>query len=168
MADGARPKCNRTRLFKTRHDARVTPHTLQVASAGVCDIEVGRGSDGRIPYARILSIDRHLGKSLTFMSRTPPFPIDSRAPRRCGTLKRGSMEKNVVLPQDLLTAVAEIARAEGKTPEEVIEEATRRLVRVRGLRSFVAENRRLAQEQGWTEADVPCLIDECRRESRGR
>ena len=97
-----------------------------------------------------------------------PFPIDSRAPRRCGTLKRGSMEKNVVLPQDLLTAVAEIARAEGKTPEEVIEEATRRLVRVRGLRSFVAENRRLAQEQGWTEADVPCLIDECRRESRGR
>jgi len=78
------------------------------------------------------------------------------------------MEKNVVLPQDLLTAVAEIARAEGKTPEEVIEEATRRLVRVRGLRSFVAENRRLAQEQGWTEADVPCLIDECRRESRGR
>jgi Arc/MetJ family transcription regulator len=78
------------------------------------------------------------------------------------------MEKNIALPEDLLTAVAEIARADGKTPEEVIEDATRRMLRIRGLRSLVAENRRSAQTQGLTEADVPRLIDEYRGESRGR
>ena len=77
-------------------------------------------------------------------------------------------EKNVALPDDLLTAVAEIARVEGKTPDELIEETTRRMLRVRGLRSFVAENRRIAEEQGLTEADVPRLVKEHRREQRGR
>jgi hypothetical protein len=78
------------------------------------------------------------------------------------------VEKNVALPEDLLAAVAEIARAESRTPEEWIEEATRRMLRVRSLRSFVTENRRLAMDQGLTEADVPRLIAEWRRESRER
>ena len=41
-------------------------------------------------------------------------------------------EKNEALPEDLLTAVAEVAQGLGRTPEEVIEAATRRyLARVR-------------------------------------
>ena len=40
----------------------------------------GRGSDGRIPYARILSIDRHLGKSLTFMSHLTGQSSDHEKP----------------------------------------------------------------------------------------
>jgi len=48
-------------------------------------------------------------------------------------------QNNVRIRDDLLSAVTEIARAEGKTPDEVIEDTTRKMLRVRGLRSFVAE-----------------------------
>lgn len=75
---------------------------------------------------------------------------------------------NVTLPDELLTAVTEIARAEGKTPDELITETTRKMLLIRGLRSFVTENRRLAEQQGFTEADVPRLVKEYRREQRGR
>lgn len=76
--------------------------------------------------------------------------------------------KTVTLPDDLYSVVVEIARAEGKTPDELIEETTRRMLQVRGLRSFVAENRRRAESQGFTEADVPRLLKESRLEHRGR
>jgi hypothetical protein len=78
------------------------------------------------------------------------------------------MEKTIALPEDLLMAVAEIAQADGKTPEQVIEEVTRQMLRVRGLRSFVAENGRVAKAQGLSESDVSRLIEESRADSRGR
>ncbi|MDZ4800085.1 MAG: hypothetical protein SGI92_18165 [Bryobacteraceae bacterium] len=75
---------------------------------------------------------------------------------------------NVTLPDELLTAVAEIARAEGKTPDELIAESTQKMLRVRGLRSFAAENCRLAEQLGLSESDVPRLVEEYRREQRSR
>ena len=72
--------------------------------------------------------------------------------------------KNVALPEDLLLAVAEIARLEGKTADELVEETTRRMLYIRGLRSFVESNRRHAEQQGFCEEDVQRLVDEHRRE----
>lgn len=77
-------------------------------------------------------------------------------------------QKNVALPEDLLLAVSELARTEGKTADELIEETTRRMLHIRGLRSFVDENRRRAQQQGFREEDVQRLLDEHRRELNGR
>src|ERR1035438_7826636 len=44
MAHGARPNCNRTRLCKTRHDARVTPHTPRSCPREV-DIRTAKSSN---------------------------------------------------------------------------------------------------------------------------
>ena len=76
--------------------------------------------------------------------------------------------KNVALPEDLLTAASEAARAEGKTAEELIETATRRYLAHDRLERFVRRNEQRARELGITESDVPRLVQEHRREKRGR
>jgi hypothetical protein len=60
--------------------------------------------------------------------------------------------------------MAETARAEGRSIDELVEEAARGLLKLRELRSFVAKNAELAAKQGLTEADVPRLIAESRAE----
>ena len=93
--------------------------------------------------------------------------IDGRKRLRYGTLrKEGAMTggKNVALPDDLLAAVAEIARTEGKTPDQVIEEATRRYLARERLDRFVGRNEQRSRELGITEADVPRIVKEFRRE----
>lgn len=77
-------------------------------------------------------------------------------------------EKNVALPEDLLTAASEVARAEGKTTDGLIEAATRRYLACERLDGFVRRNEQRARELGITEGDVPRLIHEHRREQRGR
>ncbi|MGD0773712.1 MAG: hypothetical protein ABSC05_12900 [Candidatus Solibacter sp.] len=77
-------------------------------------------------------------------------------------------EKNVALPEDLLTAVSDAARAEGKTTDELIEAVTRRYLSRERLDRFVRRNEQRARELGITEGDVPRLIHEHRREKRGR
>lgn len=77
-------------------------------------------------------------------------------------------DRNVRLPAALWSRMAEAAEAEGKTVEELLEEAALRLLKFRELRSFVAGNRELAAERGLTEADVPRLIAESRSERPGR
>jgi predicted transcriptional regulator len=72
--------------------------------------------------------------------------------------------QNISLPSELWTRVLEIARAEGKTIDELLEEAVLRFVKLRELRSFVAGNTELAAQRGLTEADVSRLIAELRRE----
>lgn len=72
--------------------------------------------------------------------------------------------QNVNLPPELWTRMSEMARAEGKTIDQVLEEAVRRFVKLGELRSFVAENTELAARRALTEADVPRLIAESRRE----
>jgi SHS2 domain-containing protein len=64
--------------------------------------------------------------------------------------------------------MVDAAQAEGKTVEELFEEAALRLLQLRELRSFVAGNREIAAERGLTEADVPRLIAESRTERPGR
>ena len=59
-------------------------------------------------------------------------------------------------------------RAGGKSIDELLEEAALRLLRLRDLRSFVAENRELAGQRGLTESDVPRLISETRQERSRR
>lgn len=76
-------------------------------------------------------------------------------------------QNNVHIPDEILDAVTVIARSEGKTADELITETTQTMLRIRGLQSFVAENRRLAERQGLTEADVPRLVKAYRHEQRG-
>jgi hypothetical protein len=75
--------------------------------------------------------------------------------------------KNVTIAPDLLERVREQAEAEGKTADELVEEAALKLLDARKnvgeLRSFVSRNRQRAEAQGLKESDVPRLIDEVRR-----
>jgi metal-responsive CopG/Arc/MetJ family transcriptional regulator len=77
-------------------------------------------------------------------------------------------EKNVALPDDLLMAVAEIARTEGKTADEVIAEATRRYLARERMDRFVRRNEQRARDLRIAESDVPRIVEDFRREQRGR
>jgi hypothetical protein len=72
--------------------------------------------------------------------------------------------RNIKLPSDLWSRMAETARAEGRSIDELVEEAARGLLKLRELRSFVAGNAEVAAKKGLTEADVPRLIAESRAE----
>ena len=78
------------------------------------------------------------------------------------------MEKNVSLPEELLTAAAEAARAEGRTADEVIAEATRRYLSRERMDRLVRRNEQRARDLGIRESDVPRIVKEFRREHRGR
>jgi hypothetical protein len=67
------------------------------------------------------------------------------------------------VPDDPRSAMETAAHAEGKTVEELFQEAACRMLKVKGLRAFVAENRAHAEAMGITKADVPRLIAETRR-----
>ncbi len=79
-----------------------------------------------------------------------------------------SMDRNVSLPSEVWSRMSEAARAEGKSVDALLEEAALRLLQVRELRSFVAENRELAAQRGLTEADITRLVAETREEHSRR
>jgi plasmid stability protein len=79
--------------------------------------------------------------------------------------KQMPTQNNVHIPDDLLRKLNVAAQAEGKTANDLVEEAARRMLRTKGLPSFVAESRAHAESLGLSEGDVPRLIDEV---SRGR
>jgi hypothetical protein len=76
--------------------------------------------------------------------------------------------RNIKLSSEVWSRISKTARAEGKSVDEVLEEAALRLLQLRDLRSFVAENRELAEQRGLKEADVPRLIAETREERSRR
>lgn len=76
------------------------------------------------------------------------------------------MEKNVALPGDLLTAVADMAQTQGKTPDQLIEAATREYLARKEWDRVTRPIARRARELGITEDDVVDLIHEWRREQR--
>jgi metal-responsive CopG/Arc/MetJ family transcriptional regulator len=76
------------------------------------------------------------------------------------------MEKNVALPDALLTAVATLAAAEGKTPDELIEFATRRYLARERLEQLVRRNEQRVVYSRITEDDVPEVVHQWRREQR--
>ena len=81
-------------------------------------------------------------------------------------------EKNATLKPDVLAALAQEAQAEGKTVDDLLDEAARKFLdtkrTISDLRSFVAENRKDMQKQGFTERDVVPKIKEYRKEKRER
>jgi len=76
-------------------------------------------------------------------------------------------EKNVSVPEELLTAMADAARAEGKTPDQLFEEAGRKLLAQRRLRRLGRYGQAQSRRLGIRPRDVPRLIAESRRERRG-
>jgi hypothetical protein len=72
-------------------------------------------------------------------------------------------DKNVSLEPELFERAEKAAQAEGKTVDKLANQAVRRELLRRGLRTFVAQNRKDAEDLGLTEADVPRLVDEVRR-----
>jgi hypothetical protein len=77
-------------------------------------------------------------------------------------------EINVTLPDDQMSAVAEAAQSAGRTPNELIVEATRRYLARQRLDRSVARNEQRARDLGITEADVPRLVKEAGHQHRGR
>ena len=75
---------------------------------------------------------------------------------------------SVTLTSKLFTELAERAKADGKTTDELVEEAARRLLSVRKLRAFTEQNRRRALAQGLKASSVSRLISEFRAGRRGR
>lgn len=76
--------------------------------------------------------------------------------------------RNIELPSELWARMAETAKAEGRSIDELVEEATLDLLKLRELRRFVAGNTEFAAEKGLTEADVPRLIAESRAQVEAR
>ena len=72
--------------------------------------------------------------------------------------------RDIKLPQEIWARISEAARAEGRSVDDLLEEAALRLLQLRDLRSFVAENRDLAEQRGLTEADLRRLVGESRAE----
>jgi predicted transcriptional regulator len=70
--------------------------------------------------------------------------------------------KNIALEPELLARAGKMAEAEGRTVDDLANEAVRRDLLRRGLKTFVAQNRKDAEEMGLTEADVPRIVDESR------
>jgi prevent-host-death family protein len=84
------------------------------------------------------------------------------------TMDRMSAQAETRGMTEEILADVQTARAEGKSVDELLEEAALRLLQIRDLRSFVAENRELAGQRGLTESDVPRLISETRQERSRR
>jgi hypothetical protein len=78
----------------------------------------------------------------------------------------GMAEKNLCIAPELYSKLEARAKVEGKTPDELGEEAVRALLIKKDLRAFVAQNRRDAEANGLTEADVVPLSEEYRNETR--
>ena len=82
------------------------------------------------------------------------------------------MEADIALKPDVLEQLAEQSRREGRSVNDLIDEAVRVLLRnrrdVADLRAFVAENEDDARRRGLSESDVARLVAESRAEQRRR
>ena len=74
--------------------------------------------------------------------------------------------KNVALEPEVFARVAAEAQKEGKTPDELANEAAKRFLASRRLQDLQQYGRQRATDMGLTEDDVPRLIAESRAERR--
>ena len=74
---------------------------------------------------------------------------------------------NLHIPDDLLAAINEVARADGKSTDQIAADAVRRYLAHRKLDELGQYGREQSRRLGLTEADLPRLIAESRRENRG-
>jgi len=75
-------------------------------------------------------------------------------------------QKNVALEPEVFARVAAEAQKEGKTPDELANEAAKRFLASRRLQDLQQYGRQRASDLGLTEDDVPRLIAESRAERR--
>jgi hypothetical protein len=76
--------------------------------------------------------------------------------------------KNIALEPELFARMTEEAAAEGRTSDELANEAAQRYLALRRLDRLQRYGLNRAQELGITEEDIPRLIAESRAEHRGR
>jgi predicted transcriptional regulator len=72
------------------------------------------------------------------------------------------------LPDELQEQIERVARDQSRPPAEVLEDAVCKYLDDQKWQSLVARGEQRAKDKGLTETDVPCLIDEVRREKRAR
>lgn len=77
-----------------------------------------------------------------------------------------SPTRSVALTDELYERASREAQAEGKTTDEIICDALTAYLSLRQLDRLHEYGRRRALELGVTEADVPRMISETRKESR--
>ena len=70
---------------------------------------------------------------------------------------------NLHVPEDLLAELQATAQAEGKTVEELAEEALRQSLQERSWQDLLAYGLETGRASGYTEADVPAIIENRRR-----
>jgi len=75
-------------------------------------------------------------------------------------------QKNVALEPEVFARVAAEAQKEGRTPDELANEAAKRFLTSRRLQDLQQYGRQRAADMGLTEDDVPRLISESRAERR--
>jgi hypothetical protein len=76
--------------------------------------------------------------------------------------------KNITLEADLFERITEEGRREGRSPDEIANEATKRYLTLRRLAALQEYGQRRADELGITEGDVSRLISNSRAEQRNR
>jgi hypothetical protein len=77
-----------------------------------------------------------------------------------------SPTRTVTLTDELYEQASQEAQAEGKTTDEITRDALIAYLAVRQLDRLQEYGQQRANELGLTEADIPRLIAEARRESR--
>ena len=75
-------------------------------------------------------------------------------------------QKNVALEPEVFARVAAEAQKEGRTPDELANEAAKRFLTSRRLQDLQQYGRQRAADRGLTEDDVARLISESRAERR--
>lgn len=79
-------------------------------------------------------------------------------------MKVGSDAESVKVPSGLLAEVRAAALEESRTTDELIVEAVQKYLKDRRWQQLLTYAEEQARSLGLTEADVPRLIDEYRRE----
>jgi predicted transcriptional regulator len=77
-------------------------------------------------------------------------------------------QNNVRLPPELLAKVANAARAENRTPDELLEDAAELYLKNRRWQKLLEFGEQNARDLGLTAEDVPRLIAEARCEPKER
>ena len=76
--------------------------------------------------------------------------------------------KNVAIDPELFERISEEAAAEGKTADELANEAAKRFMALRRLDKLQRYGQKRAADLGIREEDIPSVIAESRAEQRGR
>lgn len=75
---------------------------------------------------------------------------------------------NIRISDDLLAELQAEAQSEGKTVDELAEEALRKGLEDRKWQDLLEYGRERGRTSGYTEEDVPRVVKEWRREQRDR